>query len=94
MFICTLHRCLHHAVTHELRKRQSMFFVKHKYDTSQVKNFTLKVISEVLSINLGFFYLLHAIVPKFRDMVVHDSYTKMLHFEKNVIVTRQPVTIT
>ena len=38
--------------------------------------------------------LLHVIVPKFANIVVHDSYTVSRHFEKNVIATGQPVTIT
>ncbi len=60
----------------------------------QVKNFTLKVLSEVPFINFIFFCsLLHAIVPKFPDIVVHDRYTVSRHFEK-LLVTGQPVTIT
>ena len=40
-----------------------------------------------------FFYsLLHAIVHKFPNIFVHDSYTVRRHFEKNVLVTGQPVT--
>ena len=39
--------------------------------------------------------LLHAIVPKFhQNIFVHDRSTVRRHFEKNVIVTEQPVTIT
>ena len=37
---------------------------------------------------------LHAIVPKFANIVVHDSYTVVAILKKNVIVTGQSVTIT
>ena len=59
---------------HELRKRQSKFLQNIR--TLQVKNFTLKVLSEVLFINIFFFFssLTHAILPKFANIVVHDSF--------------------
>ncbi len=64
-----------------------------KTNTLQVKNFTLKVLIEVLFMIFVFFYsLLHAIVHKFPNIFVHDSYTVRRHFEKNVLVTGQPVT--
>ncbi len=49
-------------------------FVKYKHVTT--KKITLKVLSEILFMNFVFFCsLLHAIVPKFANIVVHDSYT-------------------
>ena len=46
-----------------------------------------------------FSFLLHAIVPKFPQIFVHDSYTVILRyinrrFEKCYIVAGQPVIIT
>ena len=44
---------------------------------------TLKVVSEVLFMIFVFLCsILHAIVPKFPDIFVHDSYTVRRHFEK------------
>ena len=46
---------------HELRKRQSKFFLN--INTLQGKNFTLKVLSEVLFINIFSFFFLAACYP-------------------------------
>ena len=61
-----------------------MNFASDKYNAIQVKNFTLKVLSEAFFINSGVFlsFLVHAIVPKFLDTTVHDSYTLRHYFEK------------
>ena len=57
---------------HELRKRQSKFYI----NMLQVKNFTLKFLSEVL------FFFLVACYLTLSLIVVHDSYTVSRHFEK------------
>ncbi len=58
----------------------------------QVKNFTLKALSEVLfMIFVLFCSLLHVIVAKFANIVVQNSYTIRRLLKKNVsvIVTGQ-----
>ncbi len=50
MIICTLHRCIHYVVNkHELRERQSRCL--ENTNRLQVKNFTKKVLGEVVFIN-------------------------------------------
>ena len=81
MFICTLHRCLYYGVNMKFASDEaSSCKIQTRYKLKTLA--TLKVLSEVLFINFVFFSLLHAIVPEFPDIVVHDSYTVSRHFEK------------
>ncbi len=70
MFICTL-QCLHYGVNMNFASDKASFC---KIQTLQVKQFTLKVLGELLFIN--------SVLP---DIVVHDSYTVGRHFEKSHI---------
>jgi hypothetical protein len=54
-------------------------------NTLQVRNFTIKVLSEVfLMIFVFLCSLLHAIIPKFPNIFVDDSYCVRPNFEKSV----------
>ncbi len=60
----------------------------------KVTNLPLKVLSAELFINFVFFCsLLHAIVTKFANTLVHDSCIVRRHLKKNCIVTRQAVKV-
>ena len=76
MFICTLHRCLHHGVSMNFASDRASFCnIQTRYKLKTLpKRFLVR------SLSWFFCSLLHAIVQKFPNIFVHDNYTVSRHY--------------